>query len=347
MQFEVITAFICLAWLAKATPVPLEERASSSLNSIAVAAGKKFFGTATNQDQFNDASYVDVMLAQFGSLTPANVQKWQYTEPSQGSYDYSQGDSFASYAAENGKILCCDNLVWYQQYPSWIDSQSWTAESLSEVMTNHITSEVSHYKGKCYSWNVVNEAFNDDGTWRENVFYNTIGEDYIAQSFAAAAAADPNAILYYNDYNIESPGAKATAVENLISSLKSQGIKIDAVGLESHFIVGETPSLSQQQQQMQAYANLGVDVFVTELDVRFSSLPPTEQGLQQQSEDYQASVGACAALGSKCPAISVWDFDDTYSWIPSTFSGQGDADLYWANLTAKPALAGIESVLVA
>ena len=238
-----------------------------------------------------------------------------------------------------------DLLTGYADTYNSVTSDTWTNATLIAAMEAHITSEVTHYKGQCYAWDVVNEALNDDGTYRSNIFYQTIGPQYIAIAFKTAAAADPAAKLYYNDYNIESPGAKATAAQHIVSSLKAQGVKIDGVGLESHFIVGETPSQASQLANMKTFMALGVNVAVTELDVRFSSLPPTTAGLAQQSADYASTVGACVAAGPGCVGITVWDFDDEYSWIPSTFPGEGEADLWNSDLTKKPAYAGVVAAL--
>jgi endo-1,4-beta-xylanase len=205
---------------------------------------------------------------------------------------------------------------------------------------------VGHYKGQCYAWDVVNEALNDDGTYRADVFYNAMGPSYIPIAFAAAAAADPAAKLYYNDYNIEYAGSKATAAQSIVQLVQAAGARIDGVGFQGHFIVGSTPSASSLTSVLNSFVSLGVEVAYTEVDVRFTSLPPTSAGLQQQATDYASVVSACLAV-SKCVGVTVWDFDDQYSWIPSTFSGQGDACLYWANLTAKPAYYTISSILAA
>lgn len=190
----------------------------------------------------------------------------------------------------------------------------------------------------------MNEALSDDGTYRTDVFYNVTGTSYIPLAFSAAAAADPDAKLYYNDYNIEYAGSKATAAVALIQLVQASGAKIDGVGLQGHFIVGSTPSESTLTSQLATYAALGLETAFTEVDVRFSSLPPTASGLAQQATDYGSVVGACLAADS-CVGVTVWDFDDAYSWVPSTFSGQGDACLYWANLTTKPAYDTVQSLL--
>ena len=251
--------------------------------------------------------------------------------------------------------------MWYNQLPSWgnpvplptlppiltylVTSGTWTNATLIAALKTHIQNEVTHYKGQCYAWDVVNEAFNDDGTYRTDVFYNTIGPEYIPIAFETAALYDSSVKLYYNDYNIEYSGVKATAALNLVQSLKARGIKIDGVGLQSHFIVGETPSRSAQAANMNTFIAEGVEVAITELDIRFTSLPPTDAGLAQQSTDYVSTVGACLDAMPGCVGITVWDYTDEYSWIPSTFSGEGDACLWYANLTVHPAYAAVVSAL--
>lgn len=186
-------------------------------------------------------------------------------------------------------------------------------------------------------------ALNDDGTYRSNVFYQYIGEAYIPIAFATAAAADPDAKLYYNDYNIEYPGAKATAAQNIVKLVQSYGARIDGVGLQSHFIVGQTPSTSAQQQNMAAFTALGVEVAITELDIRMQ-LPETSAQLTQQATDYQSTVQACVNTDS-CVGITLWDWTDKYSWVPSTFSGWGDACPWDDNYQKKPAYNGILTAL--
>ncbi|KAG8166687.1 hypothetical protein KVR01_002376 [Diaporthe batatas] len=320
----------------------------ANLNQLAQAAGKLYFGSATDNPELSDSAYVAILSNknEFGQITTGNTQKWQYTEPTQNSYSYTQGDVVTSFAASNGQILRCHTLVWHNQLPSWVSSGTWTNSTLTAVIQAHISSEVSHYKGKCYAWDVVNEALNDDGTWRASVFYNTMGTSYFPVAFAAAAASDPAAKLYYNDYNIESSGAKATAAVNLIKVIQAAGAKIDGVGLQGHFIVGSTPSASSLASQLNTYVALGLEVAYTEVDVRFSSLPSTASGLAQQATDYGSVVSACLAV-SKCVGITVWDFTDKYSWVPGTFSGQGDACLYWSNLTTKPAYDNVQKLLAA
>ena len=144
-----------------------------------------------------------------------------------------------------------------------------------------------HYKGQCYAWDVVNEAINDeDGGYRESIFYEVLGEDYIKLAFRLAAEADPEAKLYYNDYNIESLSPKFEGTKRIVEMLQADGIRIDGVGLQAHFTAGETPGLDEMIEVMEGYAAYGVEVALTELDVRMT-LPPDEEQLALQKEDYK------------------------------------------------------------
>ncbi|KAI0873311.1 carbohydrate-binding module family 1 protein [Hypoxylon argillaceum] len=323
--------------------------AQAQLNKLAKGAGLKYFGSATDNGELTDTAYVAILdnTDEFGQITPGNGQKWQYTEPSQGVFSYTSGDQIANLAATNGQLLRCHTLVWYSQLPSWVSSGTWTVATLTSVVNTHISNVVGHYKGKCYAWDVVNEGLNDDGTYRQNVFYNVLGDSYFALAFTAAAAADPAAKLYYNDYNIESTGAKQAAAAKIVSLVKAAGAKIDGVGMQAHLIVGSTPSQSALQSAMASYVAAGAtEVAYTELDIRFTTLPSTASGLQQQAADYAAVTKACLATKA-CVGITIWDYTDKYSWIPSTFSGQGDACLYDSVLAKKPAWTAVSSALAA
>ena len=184
---------------------------------------------------------------------------------------------------------------------------------------------------------------NDDGTYRTSLWYNTIGPAYFPIAFAAAAAADPSAKLYYNDYNIEYAGAKATAAQNIVKLIKSYGVKIDGVGSQHHLIVGNVGSAATQKAVLAGYTALGVEVALTELDIRMPT-PATAAKLAQQSTDYYNSVSACVQT-TGCVGVTIWDYTDKYSWIPSVFSGQGAALPWDENLVKKPAYNGIISAV--
>lgn len=272
-----------------------------------------------------------------------------FTEPEPGVSNFTGGDQFIEWAEQHNQLVRCHNLNWYNQLPDWLASGNWTNDTLTAVLEREINAQVSHYGDKCYAWDVVNEAFTDDqtnGIYRDDLWSQVIGAPayiYLAFQFAQAAVEANNlkVKLYYNDYNIESPGGKSTNVANLVGELKSRNIRIDGVGLQSHFVVGGTPSRAQQLQTMQSYITQGVEVAQTELDVRFPTLPYDYDGLQTQKANYRDSVGACVDVGSACVGTTLWDFDDAYSWVPGTFEGQGGADVWNEQTQRKPAYYGI------
>ncbi|KAF8896180.1 endo-1,4-beta-xylanase C precursor [Infundibulicybe gibba] len=324
------------------TVAPPTGTSTAGLHLAAVAAGKKYFGSATDNPELTDTAYVAGLsnTKDFGQITPGNSMKWDATEPSRGTFTFSGGDAVAALAKKNGQLLRGHNCVWYNQLPSWVTSGGFNNATLLSIVTTHCSTVVGHYKGQMYAlmiWDVVNEPFNDDGTFRTSVFYTTTGTSYIATALRAARAADPAAKLYINDYNIEGTGAKSTAMVNLVKSLKAQGVPIDGVGIQAHLIVGEVPSTLQAN--MQQFTALGVEVAITELDIRMT-LPSTAALLAQQQKDYQTVIAACKAV-SGCIGVTIWDYTDKYSWVPSTFSGQGAACPWDANLVKKPAYDGI------
>jgi endo-1,4-beta-xylanase len=321
--------------LAAAGPVAA---AGSTLKAAAEAQGR-YFGTELTGNMINNSTITNLAAQQFDMVTPGNEMKWDTTEPSNGSYNFGPGDAIVSFAQSHGMRVRGHNLVWHSQLPSWVSSLP--LNQVQSVMENHITTEASHYKGKVYSWDVVNEPFNDDGTFRSDVFYQAMGQGYIADALRTAHAADPNAQLYLNDYNIEGENAKSNAMYSLVSSLKSQGVPINGVGFESHFIVGQVPS--SLLANMQRFAALGVNVAVTELDDRIQ-LPASSASLQQQASDYATVVKDCLQVSS-CVGVSQWGVGDADSWIPGTFSGWGAATMYDANYQPKPAYSAALSAL--
>ncbi|HEU5429742.1 MAG TPA: endo-1,4-beta-xylanase [Actinocrinis sp.] len=306
--------------------------AASTLRAAAEAQSR-YFGTALVQSNLSNSTLTNVAGAQFDMVTPGNEMKWDTTEPSNGSFNFGPGDAIVSWAKSHNDRVRGHNLVWHSQLPSWVSSLP--LNQVQGAMETHITTEATHYKGQVYSWDVVNEPFNDDGTYRQDVFYNAFGggEQYIADAIKTAHAADPNAKLYINDYNIEGTGAKSNAMYTLAQQLLQQGVPLNGIGFESHFILGQVPS--SMQANMQRFASLGLDVAVTELDDRIQ-LPASSANLQQQATDYSNVVKDCLGV-SRCVGVSQWGVGDADSWIPGTFSGFGAATMYDNNYQPKPA----------
>jgi endo-1,4-beta-xylanase len=210
------------------------------------------------------------------------------------------------------------------------------------VLKKHIQAEVRHYRGKVFAWDVVNEAFNEDGTYRESVFYKTLGPGYIADALRWAHQADPRVKLYLNDYNIEATGPKSDAYYRLAKELKAAGVPLHGIGLQAHLALqyGYPATL---EDNLRRFSRLGLDTALTEVDIRMQ-LPATEEKLTQQAQWYADLTEACLAV-RRCVGITLWDYTDKYSWIPAFFPGEGAALPWDEELRPKPAYFALREAL--
>ena len=315
--------------------------AATTLASAAEGQGR-YFGTAYATAHASDSTYASIAGSQFDMITPENEMKWDTVEASHGSFNYGPGDQVVSFAQSHNQRVRGHNLVWHSQLPGWVSSLP--TNQVQAAMESHITAEVTHYKGKIYAWDVVNEPFDDSGNLRQDVFYQAMGTGYIADALRTARAADPDAKLYLNDYNIEGSGAKADAMYSLVSSLKSQGVPIDGVGFETHLAI-QYGFPTGMQANLQRFANLGLDVAITELDVRMQ-LPEDSAKDATQSTYYTNVINACLSV-SRCVGWTVWGVSDNYSWVPNTFNGEGAALLYNSSEQPKPVYTTVLNALSA
>jgi endo-1,4-beta-xylanase len=314
--------------------------AATTLRAGAEAQGR-YFGVAVGQGDLNNSTATNVAGTQFDMVTPENEMKWDTVEPSNGGFNFGPGDAIVNFATSHSDRVRGHNLVWHSQLPGWVTSLP--QSQVKSAMEAHITGEVSHYKGKIYAWDVVNEPFNEDGSYRQDVFYNAFGGGpaYIADALRTAHAADPAAKLYLNDYNIEATGSKSNAMYSLAQTLLQQGVPLDGIGFESHFIVGQVPS--SLQSNMARFTSLGLDVAITELDDRMST-PASSQNLQQQATDFANVVTTCLN-NPRCPGVTQWNISDADSWVPGTFPGQGAATMFDSSYQPKPAFNAVLTAL--
>jgi endo-1,4-beta-xylanase len=329
-----------LAWLALTlAAAPLAARASAAeatLGSASAASGR-YFGAALDPAYLDERPYRDLATTQLTSVTPENQMKWGLVEPLRGTFDWKGADALVVFAKANGQKLRGHTLVWHSQLPPWLIQGQFSPQEVRDLMVAHIATEAGRYRGAIYAWDVVNEPFTDDGQWRESIFFNAMGPAYVAIALSAARAADPEAKLYVNDYNVEIDGPKQRALYDLIVSLKAVGAPIDGVGLQSHFVAGAAPK--DLQAAMAKFASLGVDVAITELDLRIR-LPADEKSLAAQAADYASVVRACRTT-PRCAGVTTWGIADDHSWIPSFFSGYGTALPFDEAYRPKPAVAAM------
>ncbi|MEV6037667.1 endo-1,4-beta-xylanase [Nonomuraea sp. NPDC052116] len=316
--------------------------ASAPLRTHAAAKGK-FIGAALATGPLaNESAYRNIAATEFSQVTAENAMKWDSTEPSQGQFNFSGADAIVNFATQNNQQVHGHTLVWHNQTPGWVQGLSATA--MRSAMQNHISQVVGHYAGNptVVSWDVVNEVFDDSGNLRTSFWYNTLGQSYIADAFRAARAADPDARLCINDYNTEGINAKSTAIYNLVSSLRQQGVPVDCVGFQTHLAI-QYGFPNDFQQNLQRFAALGVQVRITELDVRMV-MPRDATKDATQATYYRNVVNACLAV-TACAGVTIWGFTDKYSWVPDTFSGQGAALIYDESYQQKPSYTAVHDAL--
>jgi endo-1,4-beta-xylanase len=236
-------------------------------------------------------------------------------------------------------------LVWHQQLPEWLSRGEFSRDELIAILRNHIQTVVGRYRGQVWAWDVVNEAFESDGSLRDSLWLRGIGPEYIEMAFGWAHEADPEALLFYNDFGAEGMGAKSDAIFALLARLRGQGVPVDGAGLQMHLEAGKAPARDEITGNMKRLAALGLEIHVTEMDVRVA-LPVTAAKLEAQAETYRDVVAACVAVQA-CGSITFWGVNDSHSWIASTasFAGFGSALLLDEAYGFKPAYQGVRDAL--
>ncbi|WP_255945131.1 endo-1,4-beta-xylanase [Streptomyces odontomachi] len=308
-----LASFVALGAVAALITPPSAQAAESTLGAAAAQSGR-YFGTAIASGRLNDSTYTSIAGREFNMVTAENEMKIDATEPYQNQFNFSAGDTVYNWAVQHGMQVRGHTLAWHSQQPSWMQNMS--GSSLRSAMINHINGVMSHYKGKIAMWDVVNEAFSDDGSGgRRDSNLQRTGNDWIEVAFKTARQADPNAKLCYNDYNIENwSWAKTQGVYNMVKDFKSRGVPIDCVGFQSHFNSG-SPYNSNFRTTLQSFAALGVDVAITELDIQGAS-----------ASTYANVTNDCLAV-SRCLGITVWGVRDSDSWrsqdTPLLFNNDG------------------------
>lgn len=281
-----------------------------------------------------DAPYRAKAASEFTSVTPENVMKWEVVEKERGIYDWAAADELVDFARANGQLVRGHTLLWHNQLPAWLTEGDFSADELRAILRKHITDEAGHFKGRIWQWDVVNEAFNDDGTLRDSIWLRKLGPGYIADAFRWAHQADPKAKLFINDYNIEGVNAKSTALYDLVVELRKQHVPIDGVGIQGHLSV-QYNAPHDIADNMKRFDDLGLETAITEADVRIP-MPSDSTKQEAQAEGYDVLLRGCL-LTRHCTDFTVWGFTDKYSWVPDTFEGEGAANLFDENYAAKPA----------
>lgn len=286
-----------------------------------------------------DPYYAAVLGHEYNLLTPENAMKFEFIHPEPGFFDFTQADVLVEYAEQHGMTVRGHTLVWHLQLADWVEAVP--CDQMEAVLKDHIETIVGHYRGQVYAWDVINEGIGDDGKLRDTIWLRCIGPDYIEKAFTWAYAADPAAKLFYNDYDIELQNQKSSGVYELVASLVNKGIPIHGVGIQMHLV--EAPPAAYLAKYMGSFADLGLEVQITEMDVRLPE-PPTSETLIQQADIYRLVLRVCLEAPN-CTAFVTWGFTDRYSWVPEFFPGFGSALVFDADYVLKPAYIALREEL--
>lgn len=303
-------------------------------------------GTAVRPYLFSEPAYSETLAREFNMVEPEDAMKWAVVRANKERFDFGQGDEVVRFAQAHGMKVRGHCLVWDRDNPEWLGKGSFTPAQLAHLLEDHITTEMKHYAGQVFAWDVVNEALDENGHPKDSIWFNHPGigfagqgTAYIEQAFRWAREADPKALLFYNDAEAEGVNRKSDAIYAMVKDFKHRGVPIDGVGLQMHI-----PRLdfdaSGVTANIQRLTQLGVQVHITELDVSLPANPSgqfRDEDLRRQSEIYREVARACLQ-NPGCTAIQTWGFTDKYSWIGSHSHGtRGGALLFDRHYQPKPA----------
>ena len=327
------------------TPTTTDAPAGMDVEPLRVAAqaSGKLVGAAVPSNLLGDGRYAGVLARHFNYLTAEYEMKWDAIERTRGNRDFGAGDAIVAYGRASGMQVKGHALIWHGSVPGWAGGLS--AADLRVAFENHIRSVAEHYRGAVRAWDVVNEAIADSGpALRDTVFRQKLGDQYIADAFRLARQADPQALLFYNDYGGEGLNQKSDRIYDLVQGLRAQGVPIDGVGLQMHISATNPPSAANIAANMSRLASLGLLVNISEMDVRIRDVPGTPQArLDVQKSVYHAIVGVCVSE-PRCDGITFWGFTDAHSWIDAQF-GADDPLLFGEQYAVKPAYYGVLDAL--
>ena len=333
--------------------VPGDTSLAQSLREQADKSGM-LIGTAVNPSRFAEPSYAATLAREFNMIEAENVMKWGAIRPNRETFNFKPGDQVVDFAKAHDMKVRGHCLLWHRYNPAWLSSGQFSANQLSAMLKDHITTVMKHYAGKVFAWDVVNEALDGRGGMEQSLWYDHPGiglagknTAYIEQAFRWARAADPKALLFYNDYDTEGLNPKSDAVYAMVKDFRKRGVPIDGVGIQAHLNLNQQ-AIASLTANIARLTALGVHVHITELDVGL----PTANGqlvdqadLARQADIYRLVAIACLRTQG-CSAIQTWGFTDKYSWIPGFTRGvKGAALLFDQSYVPKPAYDALLKVL--
>lgn len=297
----------------------------------------------------SNPNYRQIANSQFNSVTPENIFKPSYLHPERNLFYWDEADSLVAYCTNNYKRLHGHTLIWHQQLPAWITTFNGNEQEWNNVFKVHIQTIVTHFKGKVAAWDVVNEAFNEDGTLRNTIWLQKIGPTYIEKAYIYASEADQSALLFYNDFNLEFNPTKLNAVTAYFNNLRSRGVKIDGIGLQMHISI-QYPEVTQIASALKKVSESNYKIHLSELDI---SVNPVGKGVDLNSDVFirQANLlKSIVKLYNELPqeyqyGITFWGISDANSWIRSFYNRIDYPLLFDENYLPKPAYCYLKQAL--
>lgn len=333
--------FILMVFFSCFNPIRAEGE-NLSLRQLA-ETNRIRIGAAVTPYYFAEPDYVNTLTNEFDTVTPENQLKWAVLRPEENEFDFSSADSVVAFAVSNGMSVRGHNLVWHFMNPDWLDRGAWTRNEMTNLLYQHISKVVGRYRGVIREWDVVNEPLNDDGAMRKSIWMNLIGPDYIEYAFRWAHQADPDAMLFLNDYDTEMSPVKSVALYELVRKLLRKKVPIHGVGFQCHWDLNRLPNRSVLRKNMKKFSDLGLLIEITEADVRFKGAP-TEDKLKRQAKAYEMMLKTALSI-PQFRGFVLWGLTDKYSWIPYFFQDYGNALIFDGDYVKKPGYFAIRNVL--
>jgi GH35 family endo-1,4-beta-xylanase len=337
-----------------ASPRPLAAQSPAGTLRQAADGRHIIIGAAAASRYLDEADYSSILGLEFSQLQAENEMKFGPIHPRPDTdpnpYDFRGSDALVAFAQSHNMVVRGHTLVWHRQVPQWVDKGNFSAPQLADILHGHIKTVMTHYASKVYAWDVVNEAFNDDGTMRHTIWYDQpgigegIGTKYIEQALRWAREADPGAKLFYNDYDAEEMNKKSDAIYAMAKDFKARGVPLDGIGFQAHVSLkfDDPAKLASFAKNMDRFAKLGLELHITELDVRLDDSSPAS--LSAQAKLYGEIMTLCVQQPA-CKLLQTWGFTDKHSWIPSFHKGQGWALLWDDKYQKKPAYEAVHDAL--
>lgn len=323
LSFSIITAVLLLTSYSckNIEPEPNPPVTTDSAKTLKEASSFPF-GAALNISKIkNNSAYIALVKKEFNSITAENAMKMINLSPSKDNYSWTDADYLVNFAQENNMRIHGHCLVWHNSLPSWVTNYNGTKEEWKTLLKNYITTVVSRYKGKVASWDVVNEILNDDGTPRQSIWYTKIGWEYVALAFQTAHEADPDAVLFYNEYGQEYSKTKLAAINDTVQNMIHRGVPINGIGIQMHTNINQ--SATNLANAIQQTAATGLIVHISELDIalnpdKSSGYVESTTDLATQKSRYRTITAAMKQIPSTQNwGITTWGVSDNDSWLTS------------------------------